>query len=338
LESIVSQATDDVDIVISDNASDDETPDIVERFRERFPRITYFRWKENVGPDRNFLKAVELASGEYCWLLGSDDRIEDGGIQSVLDALERYPGLAGISVNRQAYDKSMTRKIPERPVGGWRLKQDTLIHDAELACTLLGDYFGYLSGQVVNRELWLEVAETHDLEGYLNAYVHVYIILNMLLRRPKWLYLHRKCVGWRSGNDSFLSQGLYRRLEIDVVGFERISRDVFGVRSRAYHSLQKTVACVHARYNVLGAKVNGAPSEYYARAWRLLVRYYWRYPTFWIKTVPLLVLPGKGLKVLRWLYRLTLKRYYLWRLRQWDQIQRQSAGSRTVDTLSETLS
>ena len=41
-----------------------------------------------MGADYNFLKVVEIANGKYCWLLGSDDIIEDGGIDTVLGEIE----------------------------------------------------------------------------------------------------------------------------------------------------------------------------------------------------------------------------------------------------------
>ena len=95
LESIVSQATDDIEIIVSDNASQDDTEAIVRGFQERFPRITYHRFERNMGADKNFLKVVELATGEYCWFMGSDDKVENGGIATVLANLAKHPDLAG---------------------------------------------------------------------------------------------------------------------------------------------------------------------------------------------------------------------------------------------------
>ncbi len=43
---------------------------IVRNLKIKRVKFTYFRWDSNKGADRNFLKVVEIASGEYCWLMG----------------------------------------------------------------------------------------------------------------------------------------------------------------------------------------------------------------------------------------------------------------------------
>jgi len=87
IDSVIKQATEEVEIVISDNASTDHTEELVREYQTRFPRIRYHKAKENMGADRNFLKVAELATGEYCWLLGSDDALADGAISTVLPML-----------------------------------------------------------------------------------------------------------------------------------------------------------------------------------------------------------------------------------------------------------
>ncbi|HEY6008951.1 MAG TPA: glycosyltransferase family 2 protein, partial [Geobacteraceae bacterium] len=92
LESIVGQARDGLEIVVCDNASTDATPQLVEAFRERFPAIHYFRWPENMGFDRNILKTVEEAHGDYCWLMGDDDHLEKGALERLFPLLEEGYG------------------------------------------------------------------------------------------------------------------------------------------------------------------------------------------------------------------------------------------------------
>src|SRR6478752_3363994 len=61
LECLVPQLNSDVEIVILDGGSRDRTPDVVERFRRRFPQLKYERKAEAGGIDRDFDKAVALA-------------------------------------------------------------------------------------------------------------------------------------------------------------------------------------------------------------------------------------------------------------------------------------
>ena len=78
IQSIIDAAEgiDVTEIAVSDNSSNDNTREVIEYSRRKFPNLTYFCWDKNMGADRNFLKVVEIASGEYCWFMGSDDRAE----------------------------------------------------------------------------------------------------------------------------------------------------------------------------------------------------------------------------------------------------------------------
>ena len=58
LDSIIGQegfSTQDIEIVISDNASQDGTMSLVESYKAKYPNIQYFRNAENIGAIRNVL-------------------------------------------------------------------------------------------------------------------------------------------------------------------------------------------------------------------------------------------------------------------------------------------
>jgi abequosyltransferase len=304
----------ELEVVISDNASTDQTAEVIAAYRDRLPGLVYHRADENMGADRNFLKVVELASGDYCWLMGSDDKLEPGSIAEIERHCLAHPGVAGLSLNRNAYTFGLDERIYERPVAGGELPGDALVEGAERIFMLLGEYFGYLSGQVVNRALWNRVVSVDPIQDYFNAYVHVYIIGRMVQIEPRWFYVARPCVGWRSANDSFLSQGEFRRMSIDVVGYEKIARGLFGTSSPAYHQVNRTVGSVHVRYAVLGAKLKGVDGSFYRQAVPLLFGRYWRYPAFWTRTAPLFLVPSGAMRLARWGYRNTLKRARVKRL------------------------
>jgi abequosyltransferase len=63
----------DIELVISDNASVDETGQVVERFIADGFDIRYFRNQSNMGFDFNFRNCVRNANGKYVWLFGDDD-------------------------------------------------------------------------------------------------------------------------------------------------------------------------------------------------------------------------------------------------------------------------
>ena len=60
--------TDDIEIVISDNCSTDETENVCHKFIKKFPsKITYFKQKENIR-DKNFAAVLNMAKGNFAKL------------------------------------------------------------------------------------------------------------------------------------------------------------------------------------------------------------------------------------------------------------------------------
>lgn len=80
----------EIELFVSDNCSDDDTPQVVQSFIEQGLPITYNRNTENIGAAGNFIKCMQWASGKYIWLLGDDDLIEDDAINYLLEKICKY--------------------------------------------------------------------------------------------------------------------------------------------------------------------------------------------------------------------------------------------------------
>ncbi len=85
IDSILSQSDDRVEILISDNASDDGTQEMI---KDEYPDIRYSRNEQNIGGEANFLKCCELARGKFFILFGSDDVLVEGALSKILLFLE----------------------------------------------------------------------------------------------------------------------------------------------------------------------------------------------------------------------------------------------------------
>ena len=299
LESVAAQITSDVEVVISDDGSTDETQEIIESFRACIPCLVAQRVDPPLRYDRNLLHVVSLARGNYCWLFGDDDRLEPGGLAAVLEALKTEPELTGLTTDRISYDSALEKKIPVRAL---KQQQSALFQNANEAFVLLLDRLGFLSCQIVNRTLWNEVVRQENLERYFTGYVQLYIIARMLVQAPRWQFLATKCVGFRADNDSFRVLGQFGRLQMDVCGYETIVGDVFGRDSRLYHAAMSEIARTHARHHIVTAKRMGAPLSFFRQALALCVKHYARYSSFWLQTFPVLIMPRGVMLALRGLY------------------------------------
>ena len=299
LESIAAQIAPEVEVVISDDGSTDQTSAVVESFRARLPRLTYERVDPPLLYDRNLLHAVALARGEYCWLFGDDDRLEPGAVAAIIHALQAEAELTGLTTDRISYDSALAQRLPVRPL---KQQETVLFREAKVACLRLLDRLGFLSCQVINRKIWNEIVRRENLEPYFTGYVQLYLIARMLVQAPRWQFLAHPCVGFRADNDSFRALGQFGRLQMDVCGYETIIGDVFGRKSRLYHEAMAEVSRTHARHHIVTAKRAGAPTGFFRQALALCLKYYGRYVTFWLHTFPVLIMPRSIMLMLRQLY------------------------------------
>lgn len=64
-----------IQIFVFDNSSTDTTPEVVKQRAEEYPLIEYLRNETNIGPDRNFERALKHPKTDYVWLLGDTYQI-----------------------------------------------------------------------------------------------------------------------------------------------------------------------------------------------------------------------------------------------------------------------
>ncbi|WP_181039128.1 glycosyltransferase family 2 protein, partial [Brachyspira murdochii] len=71
VESVLKQDYHNIEIIISDNASEDNTTDIVNSFSSEI--IKYIKREKNIGPVLNGIEGYKNVSGKYYMLLCDDD-------------------------------------------------------------------------------------------------------------------------------------------------------------------------------------------------------------------------------------------------------------------------
>jgi glycosyltransferase involved in cell wall biosynthesis len=88
----------DVEICISDNGSTDNTQDVVKKCNLTVP-LKFHRNSSNIGIPRNFLNVINMASGEFTWLVGDDDLLLPDTISRLLQVISEQPNVDFFYVN-----------------------------------------------------------------------------------------------------------------------------------------------------------------------------------------------------------------------------------------------
>jgi glycosyltransferase involved in cell wall biosynthesis len=92
IESAISQGIDGHEILLMDNCSTDGTWEVLKEYSRRDTRVRCVRNECNIGPVKNWKRGVEIARGEYCHLLFSDDTVEPGFLGKVLPLFDSQTG------------------------------------------------------------------------------------------------------------------------------------------------------------------------------------------------------------------------------------------------------
>lgn len=88
LESALDQTYDDYEIVVSDNSSEDETPEVVHKLRDG--RVRYFRTDRVLPMHDSWEFALNKASGEWITFLCDDDALFPCLLQTVAETISRH--------------------------------------------------------------------------------------------------------------------------------------------------------------------------------------------------------------------------------------------------------
>jgi glycosyltransferase involved in cell wall biosynthesis len=89
LDSVLGQTYEKLEIIISDNASTDNTGAICLEYAARDQRIQYHRNAVNLGVIANFRRVIELSSGDYFMWACADDLRPATAVENCVDALLR---------------------------------------------------------------------------------------------------------------------------------------------------------------------------------------------------------------------------------------------------------
>ncbi len=98
------------EVCVSDNGSEDNTEVVIREMSSVLP-IRYRKNTRNRGHAFNFLKVVESARGDYCWLVGDDDLLAPDGLVRLACLMQSNPEVNFFYVNAYLLDIKYLQKF-----------------------------------------------------------------------------------------------------------------------------------------------------------------------------------------------------------------------------------
>ena len=170
LESILSQITDNVEIIVVDGASPDNTSEIMADYVSSCPQLKYFRESENSGVDADFDKAVSYATGEYCWLMADDDLLFPGALNRVLISIPDDTQL--LVVDAEIRNADLSEVLEESRTN---LKVDRLYKKGQHEDFFvdMASHLSFIGCVIIRRDIWLS---RQRAPYYGTLFIHIGVI------------------------------------------------------------------------------------------------------------------------------------------------------------------
>jgi abequosyltransferase len=199
LNSIIRQATDEVEIVVIDGASTDNTEQVVRECQQRFPSLNYVRLKAKGGVDQDYNRAVEHAQGKYCWFMSDDDLLKPGAIAAVLEATRRAYSLIVVNAEVRSFD--FEALIAPRML---TTVTDRIYSVAEFGQLFVdvATFMSFIGCVVIERQIW---NEREKAKYFGTEFIHVGVIFQHALPKDA-LVIAQPWISIRSGNASWSSK------------------------------------------------------------------------------------------------------------------------------------
>jgi len=241
LNSILKQSHRHLQLIISDNASNDATSSICQALAAQDPRVSYYRQPRDIGGEANFRFVMEQARGDYFMWAAADDTRSEDFVAHNLDFLEQHQEyVVSISPTRFAH----------------RDFDPLLMGDGELAGDVEHRVCDFLKGWHANARIYglMRRSAIQSFPQYPHPYLGLdwSIVLHLLLQGKA----HRNARGWLQLGERGMSRSknifrIYRRGPMGwLLPFAQFSRLTWSLARHFNMRSRLRVGCSLARLNL----------------------------------------------------------------------------------------
>lgn len=177
LEALFEQSYPPTEVIIVDDASTDNSIEVIQNYAERYPAIRLIRNEKNSGPIRAFRKGWDEIKGDYFYLASADDKVLPGLFEKCMKLLTQYPEAGVCTGLVMVQDGNNQYLMPSRP---YVANSPSFFPPDEVLDALIKKEWCLIAGSAVWRTKAAREAKAFPLEveNYLDEFAIILISLN----------------------------------------------------------------------------------------------------------------------------------------------------------------
>lgn len=195
--------TNDIEFIISNNCSTDNTESVIQKYIERGVPIKYICNERNIGVDDNIVQCFKKGKGKYIWVLGDDDFLKNGALKTIINNIQgKDYGLVHLEA------KSKKNRI------------STEYTEVEEFMKDISFWITFITSHIVNSKFVSQI----DFEKYRNTcFYQIPLYITAAKKSSKNLMINRRI--FEDAADSATNGG-YNFFEVFVVNYLTIRREM----------------------------------------------------------------------------------------------------------------
>lgn len=295
----------DVELVISDNASTDHTPEVIRAFSARTGKsLRYQRNSVNLGIDGNIHATSHLATGRYLLLMSDDDFLRPGALTRLMGLVDQHPDLLFCFANGGSFTG---RYDPTAKLASLIQIPETIVtQDVEAVLQTIWIWSTFISCLFVDRRAWINVP---DQQRFIGTDIYLTHVLYRVLASHRG----RTCVVTADQLSAARMEytGSFRIFHAFGNSFLRLvcqEAPNLGLAKTAMRAVKLATIRKGLPPMILMVRRGPKPRRLTRQEWKCLFRHTWWEPAAWIYLLPICLLPQSGIEALMRLKRLVTKR------------------------------
>jgi len=271
----------EVEVTVYDNASPDNTGEVVKAFLTKNVPLTYIRNSENIGSDKNIAQCFNKAIGKYVLILGDDDVVLDGSLKKIIEALKdiRY-NHGAIFMRAYGYDNNYVTEMPYQ-----FFHKSKVYSNSNEFMSRCSSGMAFISSLIINKSLIPNV-DTNDFIG--TALVQTYIFYEAVRSAKTNFFIDEYLIAAKriEQRDYDVTKVFGSALNDALDSFVTL-----GLSKNTVKEINRKLIWYFFPFFLMQLRSTNLPKESAAVTYGELKSRYHGEPLFWVCSAPILKLP-----------------------------------------------